>query len=184
MEKDLKRLSKFLAVLLRHRPDKFNIELDDQGFADIDHVWVKVEHKFGDTFTRDHLDTIVTVGDKHGKKRYEIVNGRIRAMYGHSQPIITYPSIIPPEILFHGTNYKALKSIQEQGLVAGTRQYVHMTTNLNTATIVAERRTQNPIILKVHSFIAYENGIVFHNPEDELYLAKTIPAEYIEFLDN
>lgn len=35
MKKDLTRLSKFLAVILRHSPEKFGIKLDEQGFTSL-----------------------------------------------------------------------------------------------------------------------------------------------------
>ncbi|GAB5491389.1 MAG: RNA 2'-phosphotransferase [Phototrophicaceae bacterium] len=181
MKKDLKRLSKFMAVVLRHNPEKFNVVLDEQGFTSVDSLWRTVEAKFGETFSRDDLQEIVTHGDKNGKKRYEIVGKEIRAMYGHSQPEIVYPVVMPPPTLFHGTNNKALAKIRSQGLIAGKRQFVHMTTNYDMARIVAKRRTQAPIILAIRADEAYQVGIVFHQPDEEHYLAKSIPATYINF---
>lgn len=181
MKKDLRRLSKFMAVALRHSPAKFGIELDEQGFTSIDSLWEAIGKKFGGGYSLSDLDYVVTNGDKNNKKRYEIVDTQIRAMYGHSKPEITYPIIEPPEILFHGTNPNALEDIRKQGLIAGKRQYVHMTTNMDNAKIVAARRTAQPIILRIRAKEASKNNIAFHQPEDEHYLAKSIPAEYIMF---
>ena len=111
MAKDLKRLSKFLAVILRHNPSDFAIELDEHGFAAIEPVWQAILKKYGDTYSYEELETIVE-GDETGKKRYEILGDKIRAMYGHSQiSEISYPPAIPPETLYHGTNPKALEAI-------------------------------------------------------------------------
>lgn len=181
MKKDLTRLSKFLAVILRHSPENFGIKLDEQGFTSLPDVWEIIENKFKDKYSLDDIKSIVIDGDKSGKKRYEIMDGYIRAMYGHSQPEIVYPSVEPPAELFHGTNEKALSNIRKHGLLAGRRQYVHMTTNLDTARIVSTRRTSIPIILTIRAIRAYENGVIFHNPENEIYLSKAISIEYIAF---
>ena len=143
MAKDLKRLSKFLAVVLRHSPEDFDIALDEQGFAPLDTVWTVIQGKYGRQFEMNDLETVVA-GDQRGKKRYEIAGKQIRAMYGHSKPKVIYPACEPPDMLYHGTNSKAVKAIREEGLLSLGRQYVHMTTNLDNATVVAKRRTQNP----------------------------------------
>ena len=43
---DLVRLSKFLAVLLRHEPGKFGLTLDEEGFTETDGVWGRVNERF------------------------------------------------------------------------------------------------------------------------------------------
>jgi RNA:NAD 2'-phosphotransferase (TPT1/KptA family) len=47
MSKDLKKLSKFLAVILRHNPDDFGITLDEQGFTPVEPVWQVIQAKYG-----------------------------------------------------------------------------------------------------------------------------------------
>lgn len=180
MAKDLKRLSKLLAVVLRHSPEDFGIELDEQGFAPLDDVWTVIHGKYGKRFELSDLEAI-TSGDEPGKKRYEIVGEQIRAMYGHSKPKVIYPACEPPEILYHGTNSKAIKAICETGLISLGRQYVHMTSNLDNATVVARRKTRKPHILLIRAEEAYQAGIIFHQPENEHYLSKTIPPQFIDF---
>jgi len=126
------------------------------------------------------LETIVA-GDQRGKKRYEIVGNQIRAMYGHSKPKVIYPACEPPEMLYHGTNYTAVKAIRKEGLLSQGRQYVHMTTNLDNARVVAKRRTQSPVMLVIRAQDAYQAGVVFHHAETEHYLAKTVPPQFIDF---
>lgn len=181
MAKDLKRLSKFLAVILRHNPSDFAIVLDEHGFAPLEPVWQAILAKYGKRYSYDDLETIVE-GDQTGKKRYEILGDKIRAMYGHSQiREISYPPAIPPENLYHGTNAKAVEAIRETGLQAMNRQYVHLTCSLKNATNVAKRRTNQPIMLVVRALEAHEAGYIFHHAEEEHYLIKTIPAQFIDF---
>lgn len=180
MAKDLKRLSKFLAVILRHSPEDFDIELDEQGYAPLATVWAKIQNKYGNQFVMSDLEKVI-MGDQNGKKRYEIVGQQIRAMYGHSKPKVIYAAIEPPERLYHGTNSTAIKTIRKDGLLSLGRQYVHMTTNLNNAVVVAKRRTHKPIMLVIRAQEAYQTGIIFHHAEAEHYLAKAIPPQFIDF---
>lgn len=179
MAKNLKSLSKLLAVILRHHPEEFGVELDQHGFTSLDPVWQAVKRKYGDRYNYQDLEAVVA-GDKNGKKRYEIKYGRIRAMYGHSTPQITYLPIEPPELLYHGTNANALRFIREEGLKAMNRQYVHLTTNLNNAITVAKRRTPHPIILTIRAQEAHKAGYTFHQAEAEHYLVQALPREFID----
>lgn len=180
MSKDLSKLSKFLAVVLRHSPEEFGISLDEQGFTALDPVWQAIRAKYGNRYDEKDLLQVVD-GDERGKKRYEILHGRIRAMYGHSAPEVIYPEAEPPAFLYHGTNPKALEAIRKEGLSSQARQYVHMTTNLNNAQVVAQRRTNQPLILTIRAHEAYLAGTVFHHAETEHFLAKSIPPQFIEF---
>ena len=180
MVKDLTRLSKFLAVVLRHSPEDFGIELDEQGYAPLDAVWMVIQGKFSNQYNMSDIETVVSE-DSHRKKRYEIKGERIRAMYGHSKPEVTYPVCEPPELLYHGTNGSAVQMIRKQGLLSSGRQYVHMTTNRDNATVVAKRKTRKPIMLVIRAGEAFQSGIIFHHAESEHYLAKAIPPQFIEF---
>lgn len=185
MTKNLNKLSKFLAVVLRHKADDFNIILDDEGFTDVEPVWQLVQQRYQDAYTWDDLLRVVE-SDERGKKRYEIRDGRIRAMYGHSRGVheVAYEAAEPPEILYHGTNATAITFIRDDGLKAQGRQYVHLTTNPKNAEVVGKRRTNMPILLQVRAKVAHDAGVVFHHAETEHYLARHIPPDYIIFPDN
>jgi len=177
---NLKRLSKFLALILRHKADDFNLELDADGFTELDHVWKLIETQYGKQYSLADLETVVA-GDQNGKKRYEIRDHRIRAMYGHGQVReISYPSIEPPEVLYHGTSQAVVNSILEIGLKSQGRQYVHLTTNLDIASNVGNRHSKNWIILTIRANKAYLAGILFHQAENEHYLSLHIPAHFID----
>lgn len=177
---NLARLSKFLALMLRHKADEFGLTLDSDGFTSLDSVWQQIENRYPQQYTADDLNKLLAeVTD--GKKRYEVHNGRIRALYGHGNVTeITYPAVVPPDILYHGTIPEALTSIRSEGLTAQNRQYVHFSSNVERATHVAGRHG-SPVLLKIRAKAAYDAGIIFHNPEPLHYLAKALPPEFIEF---
>jgi len=175
------QLSKFLALILRHKAPEFDLQLDEDGFVEVGQVWQIIQNQYGNKYSYNDLETIV-VGDNHGKKRYEIVDDKIRAMFGHSAVReITYPIVTPPEYLYHGTSQEAIDSIKETGLQAQSRQYVHFTTNLDNAKRVASRHSKSTVILQIHSLKAHNDGIIFHRPEAEHYLSKHIAPKYIDF---
>jgi len=175
------RLSKFLALVLRHQAEEFNLTLDEQGFADTDAVWVLVNQRYPGQYSYADLLAVVA-GDQDGKKRYEIQGHKIRALFGHSavRPI-SYPPTAPPELLYHGTTNPALSSIRREGLRAQKRQYVHLAINTFRAQKVAERHPGQIVILTIRSGDAHRAGIVFYHPEPEHFLAEAIPADYIDF---
>jgi putative RNA 2'-phosphotransferase len=179
---DLVRLSKFLAVMLRHEPEQFGLVLDREGFTDTDAVWAQVGRRYPGQYSYADLLKVVE-GDQNGKKRYEIQGRRIRAMYGHSEPRVVYPPAEPPETLFHGTTREALASIRQYGLQSRGRQYVHLNTTTRRATTVAGRHRGSPVILVVRSAEAARAGVTFYHPEAEHYLADAVPPEFIEFPD-
>ena len=173
-------LSKFLAVVLRHHPEDFGITLDEFGFTPLDPVWQAIQAKFGNRYTHQDLLDVVA-GDKQGKKRYEIVHGKIRAMYGHSAPEVSYPPIEPPDLLYHGTSPQAAQKIKASGLQSLGRQYVHLTTSIAIASTVAIRHASQSVLLTIRAKEAHEAGIVFHQAEAEHYLVKHMPPRFIEF---
>ena len=178
---NLTRLSKFLALMLRHKANAVGLMLDSEGYADFADVQTRVKARFGSAYSLGDLLRVID-GDDAGKKRYELRGDKIRALYGHSAVSeVTYPPAIPPDVLYHGTTMDALDMIRTQGLRAQKRQYVHLTTNLLRAQTVAARHDQQTITLVVRAIAAHDAGIVFYHPEAEHYLARIVPPEYIDF---
>ncbi len=77
-------ISKLLSLMLRHRPDEFGLQVDRYGFADLDEVLRAFQDR-NSTFTLEDIEKVVYDGEK---QRFEIVENRIRARYGHSFPSI------------------------------------------------------------------------------------------------
>jgi putative RNA 2'-phosphotransferase len=180
----LPRLSRFLSLMLRHKAKHFGLELDSDGFTPLDTVWEQVEKRYPGEYSEADLHQVVA-GDQHGKKRYEIRDGLIRALYGHGKVTpVSYPPAEPPEILYHGTTTVALAAIKKGGLKVMGRQYVHLGTNIQNATRVATRHKGQPIMLHIRAKEAYNAGVEFYNPEPEHFLTREIPPAFIDFPDD
>lgn len=179
---ELKRLSKFLSFLLRHGADEFHLALDEQGFADFDKVWAIVQRRYRGKFSKEDLEPILA-GELDGKKRLELVDGQIRAIYGHNRRVkqVAYEPAEPPAILYHGTHAHVIEKIQESGLLPMERQYVHLSVDQERAFTVARRYTRDPIMLEVRAQEAQAAGHVFFQPDNNHFLCEAIPAEFITF---
>lgn len=172
------QISKFLSYTLRHHPERFNIEVDAQGYVDLEDIVNIVDKRF----PNHQIDKkcIEEVTKDSEKRRFEIVNDRIRAFYGHSVRNKIEMDIAEsvPDKLYHGTNPKAYQQIKKEGLKRKSRQYVHLSKSIDTAYSVGKRRTDNPIILIIHSNQAIKDGIKFYKSGD-MYLADYIPPSYV-----
>lgn len=178
MNKKYNEISKFLSYVLRHQPEAIGISLDKQGWAMIDDL-ILCASKEGYIFDRQLLLEVVANSDK---RRFKISedNLRIRASQGHStQKVdIIYQEKVPPTILYHGTARRFLSSIQEQGLVPKTRQYVHLSADEITATQVGQRHGQ-PIVLKIKALNMYEQGFKFFLADNGVWLTRKVSTQFI-----
>lgn len=179
-ERRLERLSKFISMILRHKPEVIGITLDEHGWADVDEL-IKGINETGEEvkFSKDTLETIVKT-DK--KQRYSFSQDRtlIRANQGHSIPVdVELEKKEPPKVLYHGTGSKFVKSIQEQGLLPMERLYVHLSTDVETATNVGKRHG-TPVIFQVNTKQMQKDGYDFFQSINGVWLTKEVPAKYLE----
>lgn len=172
-------LSKTISYALRHRPEEFNIVLDSEGFTNINALIENIK-KHSKKWLEVTLEDMKEIVEKDEKGRYEIKGDQIRAVYGHSvKGKIDKVTVTPPEILYHGTTPESAKKILEQGLKSMSRQYVHLSKDLDTAIMVAKRRTKTPVVLTVLSEKAYKDGFSFYYESNGIYLSDSIPGKYI-----
>lgn len=176
---DYINLSKEISYALRHAPWEYELEMDESGFVKITQLLSALNESrhYGREITQTDLDYII---ENSEKKRFELSDGKIRAVYGHSFKMkIKYEAEIPPDILYHGTVRRFLESIMTEGLKPMSRQYVHLSADVETAFQVGKRRDSNPAILKIDAKSAAENGIIFYHANEKVWLCDSVPAEYI-----
>jgi putative RNA 2'-phosphotransferase len=178
LDKLFSQISKFLSYILRHHPEKFNLSLDKKGFAKIRDILIILNRKY----KTQKIDTnfIKELIKKSDKKRFEIVEDKIRAFYGHSikNKIRMHKVDQVPINLFHGTSLNRYQKIKREGLKRKKRQYVHLSESVETAYSVGKRKTNQPVILIIDSVSAQKHAIPFYKSGD-MYLADYIPPKYI-----
>jgi putative RNA 2'-phosphotransferase len=175
------KLSKFLALILRHQPERFALALDDEGWASLSEVLeiLKGLPNFRWANRSDVLQ-VVEQGTGDGKKRFQVSGGRIRALYGHSfERRIRHEPATPPDRLYHGTSPDTLEAIRREGLKPMERQYVHLSPDRETATRVGSRHASRPIVITIRAAEAREAGIAFYRPDEAVYLAERIPPAFL-----
>ena len=173
-----KRISKFLSLVLRHKPQHIDLELDKQGWANVNSLIGKAAKNARVVFSRDILEQVVANNDK---KRFSFSeDGKsIRANQGHSIEIeLGYETSIPPAILYHGTHPKAMNDIMRDGLKKMDRHHVHLSKDTATAEKVGARRGK-PILLQVDTKTMHEDGHLFYVSTNGVWLTDHVPPKYL-----
>lgn len=188
-EKRLIHLSKFLSLLLRHKPNILNLEMNEQGFVEFEELSKKISQKSRWEWVKPKILKQVVKNDP--KDRFELQKkpsgegARIRATYGHSDhlPIsIGYPLMDSKNkrFLYHGTKSRFLPSILKDGLRSKSRKYVHLAADKKTARKVAGRREGKSLILRILAKELMNSGKEIFKATDTLFLCKWIPPKFIE----
>lgn len=175
--KTLKRKSKFLALILRHKPEKIGLKLDKQGWANIEELFQQAKKA---KFRLNHEELLYIV-EHNNKKRFAIneAGTHIRASQGHSIEIdLGYKAEVPPAMLYHGTVEKFMPSILEKGLLKGNRHHVHLSPDIDTAKNVGSRRGK-PVILLIQSRAMYHAGHPFFVSQNGVWLTEHVPPEFL-----
>ena len=172
---NIKRTSKFLSLVLRHKPETIGIELDANGWIDIDRL-LEAMANHNKALTRDQLFTVVRDNDK---QRFVVENNRIRANQGHSISVdlglVPKP---PPDALYHGTATRFLDSILKQGLHKMNRHHVHLSPDIETASSVGVRHGKLAL-LTVNAKAMAEDGYVFYQSNNGVWLVEHVPPTYL-----
>ena len=173
----LNKTSKFISLILRHRPEVIGIELDEHGWADVGELIAGVAKSR--PFDMEMLEEIVRTDSK---QRYSFNEDRtlIRANQGHSIPVdVELEQKEPPEVLYHGTGEKFVSSIDRQGLIPKSRLYVHLSPDEATARNVG-RRHGKPVVYEVMAGQMARDGKAFFLSVNGVWLTKAVPAEYLK----
>ena len=174
----LDKLSVFISLILRHKPDAADIQLDEHGWANVDEL-INGINNTGRNINMDILEEIIRTDNK---QRYSFNDDKtlIRANQGHSIPVdVELEEKQPPKYLYHGTADRFLDSIMTDGLKPMSRLYVHLSKDEETAMKVGKRHGK-PIVLKIKSEEMYNDGIKFYLSQNSVWLTKYVDMKYIE----
>ncbi|OWP87928.1 RNA 2'-phosphotransferase [Flavobacterium covae] len=177
-EKEIKNISKFLSLILRHSPETINLKLDENGWADVEELITKSNKN------RKLLDfeTLQYVVETNDKKRFSFNDDltKIRANQGHSISVdLELQPQTPPDELYHGTVAKFMDAILKDGLQKMSRQHVHLSKDKETAIKVGNRRG-GAIILKINTHQMTKDGYLFYCSENGVWLTDEVPPKYIQ----
>ncbi len=173
------RISKFLSLVLRHRPEEVGIMLDRAGWVAVSAL-LQAFAAHGSQLTLAELQAVVRTNDKQ-RFSFSPDGLSIRASQGHSLAAeLGYESVQPPPVLYHGTASRFLPSIRREGLAKGRRQQVHLSAQPATAHEVGRRYGQ-PVVLNIASAAMHRDEHLFFRAANGVWLTAHVPARYITF---
>lgn len=176
---ELTDTSKFLSLILRHKPETIGIKLDEHGWADVSELISGISKTR--PFDMKMLEEIVRTDNK---QRYSFNEDKtlIRANQGHSIPVdVELEKKTPPEFLYYGTGEKSVASIDKEGLLSKSRLYVHLSKDTETAVKVGSRHGK-PVVYRVTAGKMADEGFEFFLSVNGVWLTKAVPAEYLSKL--
>lgn len=169
---NLTKISRYISLILRHKPEEIGITLDEHGWANVNELLNGVH------IDMPTLEKIVATDDK---QRYSFNEDKtlIRANQGHSIPVdVELEEVEPPEYLWHGTGEKYTQSILQAGLIPKSRLYVHLSYDTETALAVGKRHGV-PVIFRIEAFRMHQDGFKFYLSKNGVWLTKNVPVEYL-----
>lgn len=172
----LKNISKFISLILRHKPEIIGITLDEHGWAKVSELIEGISKQYD--FNMEMFEEIVRTDEK---QRYSFNEDKtlIRANQGHSISVdVELEKVEPPEFLWHGTGEKFVSSIDKQGLIPKSRLYVHLSSDKETAIKVGKRHGK-PVLYKIKSKEMWQNGFEFFLSKNGVWLTKKVPVIYL-----
>lgn len=172
-----KDISKFLSLILRHKPETIGIALDEHGWANVDELLAGMGKNC--SIDMNLLEKIVADDEK---QRYSFNEDRtlIRANQGHSIPVdVEFVCKTPPEVLWHGTAEKYVDSINREGLIPKSRLYVHLSLEYEAAVKVGARHGK-PVVFMIDTKRMVSDGYDFFLSVNGVWLVKCVPVQYLE----
>ena len=168
--------SKFISLILRHRPEVIGITLDEHGWASVDELLAGINRTR--PLDMAGLEEIVRTDEKQ-RYSFNADRTKIRANQGHSVRVdVELQPVTPPALLYHGTGEKFVPSIEARGLIPKTRLYVHLSGDYDTARKVGARHG-SPRVYQINAARMSADGYVFCRSVNGVWLTKQVPPQYL-----
>jgi putative RNA 2'-phosphotransferase len=181
-EEENTRISKFLSLVLRHKPDTIGITLDNNGWTDVE-ILINEVNKTDISIDID-IDILKHVVETNAKKRFAFNEtfDKIRANQGHSVEIeLGYRAQQPPTILYHGTAERFVAQIQEIGLLKMDRHHVHLSADVETAKKVGQRHGK-PFVFEILAGQMFSASFEFYLSDNGVWLTDHVPINFLRRL--
>ncbi|GAA4348073.1 RNA 2'-phosphotransferase [Hymenobacter saemangeumensis] len=177
-EAETTQISKYLSLVLRHKPEMIGLALDENGWTDVPTLLHALSRRQITLSLADLRHVVAT----NNKQRFAFNDDqtRIRANQGHSVEVaLGYEEKQPPALLYHGTTVRYVGDILEEGLKKQSRHHVHLSADEATARTVGQRRGK-PIVLGVKAAEMAAAGHSFYQSANGVWLTEHVPPAFIE----
>ena len=179
-DQELEQIGRTMAGTLRHFPEKFGLEMDDQGFVSLrDFIGALKAHQRRYHWIRPHH--IIAIIETDPKGRYQVSNDLIRATYGQTLDLeLKLPTDNIPDRLFYPTTPEEADIILETGLKPSDRRMVHLSKTYKDAFSAGSVRTNTPIILEIDAKMAVGEGTEIQRAGKTVFLVREVRPEYLK----
>jgi putative RNA 2'-phosphotransferase len=179
-EDELNSVGRILAGILRHFPEKFDLDMDLNGWVDVRDAaeeirrrkrnlhWLRVHH-------------LRSIAETDPKGRYQVESNRIRATYGHSVDVeLDHPSHDVPPSLFYPSTPEEIDILLENGITPTDRRYVHLSKTYQDAFTAGIHRTEDPIILEIDAAAALLADVYIGQAGPTVFVTRGVPPDFTE----
>lgn len=182
---ELESLGRIMAGILRHFPEKFELDMDEEGFIDVYKLVTAIKRKRGDRMRWLRPTHIIGLVETDPKGRYQVDNNHVRATYGHSLELsMSLPTDDIPERLYYPAHPNMVNKILEEGLQPVDRAMVHLSKTWNDAFEAGiHREGPDPVILRIDAEDAMNNGIIIQRAGKTVYTVEEIPGDFLSLSD-
>lgn len=176
------KLSVFLSLLLRHKPEEVELIMDKHGWVSVNQLITNINKQGKYYINFEMLEDIVN-SDNKGRYRFNDNKTKIKACQGHSidwvEPELSIER--PPDYIYHGTNTDAMRLIEKSGFISKMKRHaVHTQADESKAWQSAERWHRTAVVLKINAAQMYKDGFVFGRSDNDVWCVESIPTKYIE----
>ena len=175
----LKSTSKFISMILRHKPESIGITLDEHGWADVQELLAGINEAEKNAHLDIEMLEEIVRSDEKQRYSFNKEHTLIRANQGRSIPVdVELEEMAPPAVLWHGTGEKYVESIDRQGLIPKGRLYVHLSSDPETARRVGARHGK-PVLYSIDTAAMATDGYRFYLSVNKVWLTKEVPVKYL-----
>ncbi|MBI3975213.1 MAG: RNA 2'-phosphotransferase [Armatimonadetes bacterium] len=170
------RLSKFLSLILRHRPDQVGLALDLLGRVPLDALVEALRANGWEDLSPGEIEEVARLDGR----RFDLADGMIRARYGHSLTVEQPGTPArPPEWLYVAVADAEIGDVAAGGLRPGQRQHVHLCQTPQEAARILERHQTRGQVITIFARRTHDRGVPFYQATDRLYLVSQVPPEFL-----
>ncbi len=182
---ELESLGRIMAGILRHFPERFELEMDEEGFVDLYKLVTAIKRKRGERVRWLRPTHIIGLVETDYKGRYQLEDNYVRATYGHSISLnMSLPTDNIPSRLYYPTTESEQDVLLKEGISPTDRTMVHLSkTHKNAFEAGAHRSEEDPIILRVDAERAQDNGIIIQRAGKTVFTVEEVPADFLSLAD-
>ena len=182
-DREMSGIGRLMAGVLRHFPEKFNLEMDINGWINIGSMTdsFKEQRHYYHWLRPWHFKAICECDDKG---RFQIEGDMIRATYAHSVEIeLDHPTDDIPEALYWPCNPEEIETYLELGLKPSEKQnYVHLSKTIRNAMEAGHVHIHRPSIIEIDTTRSIADGHVIYRAGTTVFLTEAVLPSYIDVM--